>query len=86
MITASGCLPMTPIQRVLGFEAAEELYDTMPMREQLIVDLLMAGWNQTQIAQALDVSQSTISVSHKRIRYHLANSKLRVILESRYER
>jgi len=75
--------PIAPLQQVMGFSIAEELYDQLPLKHQLILDLIMAGWNQSQIAKTLDVSQSTISLAHKSIRYTLANSKLKLLLEAR---
>jgi len=78
--------PMMPLEQAVGFKVAEETYDLLPLKHQLVLDLIIAGWNQSQIARCLGVSQSTISLTHKRIRYTLANSKLRLMLESRINR
>lgn len=79
-------ITITPLQQVLGFPASEEVYDQLPTRDQLILDLLMAGWNQSQIAKALGISQPTISTRQKQIRYQLSNTQLRLMLEMRMER
>lgn len=74
---------VTPLQRVLGFEAAEELYDQLDLREQLIIDLKIAGWSQHEIGEALGLSQGWVSILFRRIRYSLANSKLLATIEIR---
>ncbi len=76
-------LPVTPLQQVVGFPVSEEIYDRLEIRDQLILDLLMAGWNQTQIGRVLTISQSTVSIRQKGIRYALANTRLKMILEMR---
>ena len=73
----------TPLERVVGFETAEETYDLLGFREQLIVDLLIIGWNQAQIADLFGVKAPSISSSVRRIRVKLADSQLRMIMESR---
>ena len=75
----------TPLELVVGFKVAEETYDRLNFREQLIVDLLCAGWNQAQIGVLFEVSQPSISSSVRRIRAKLADGKLRFILEARQE-
>lgn len=74
---------ITPLEHIVGFKVAEETYDRLNFREQLIVDLLCAGWNQAQIGQLFEVSQPSISSSVRRIRFKLANGKLKFILEAR---
>jgi len=74
---------ITPLQRVLGFEVAEEIYDTLDMREQLIIDLKIAGWSQHDIGEALGLSQGWVSILFRRTRYNLANSKLLQSIEIR---
>lgn len=73
----------TPLQKVLGFEAAEETYDLLDFREQLIIDLRIAGWSQHEIGEALGLSQGWVSIIFKRIRFKLAESNLRQTLEIR---
>lgn len=74
---------MTPLEQVVGFKVAEETYDLLNFREQLIVDLLCAGLNQAQIGQIFEVSQPSISASVRRIRVKLALSRFKVILDAR---
>lgn len=66
----------TPLQAILGFEAAEEVYDTLDLREQLIIDLKIAGWSQHEIGEALGLSQGWVSILFRRSRYKIANSTL----------
>lgn len=73
----------TPLQRVLGFEAAEETYDLLDFREQLILDLRIEGWSQHEIGEALGLSQGWVSIIFRRIRFKLADSNLRRTLELR---
>lgn len=73
----------TPLQKILGFEAAEETYDLLDFREQLIVDLRIAGWSQHEIGEVLGLSQGWVSIIFKRIRYKLAESNFRQTLEIR---
>ena len=73
----------TPLQRLLGFEAAEETYDLLDFREQLIIDLRIEGWSQHEIGEALGLSQGWVSIIFKRIRFKLAESNLRRTLEIR---
>jgi DNA-directed RNA polymerase specialized sigma24 family protein len=76
-------LEQTPLQKILGFELAEEIYDLLPLRAQVIIDLKIEGYTEQEIAQALDVAQSTISDTLKKARHVLVKSKLHLILESR---
>jgi len=71
------------MQRILGFEAAEETYDLLDFMEQLIIDLRIEGWTQEDIGEALGFSQGWISIIFKRIRYKLAESNLKRTLEMR---
>ncbi len=73
----------TPLQKLLGFEAAEETYDLLDFREQLIVDLRIEGWTHEDIGHALGLSQGWVSIIFKRIRFKLAESNLRRTLEIR---
>ena len=73
----------TPLEMVIGFAVAEELYDLLTMSEQLIVDLKIAGYSQQDIAELLGISQTSISIMFRRIRTKLAQSKLMQIIEIR---
>lgn len=73
----------TPLEAVLGFAAAEETYDLLDFREQLIIDLRIAGWSQNDIGIALGLSQGWVSIIFQRIRVKLAESTLRQTLEIR---
>jgi predicted XRE-type DNA-binding protein len=73
----------TPLEKVIGFKAAEETYDLLNLREQLILDLLIVGWNQPEIAEVFNVTQPSINSTVRRIRVKLANSKLKIILDAR---
>lgn len=75
--------PSTPLQTILGFDAAEEVYDTLDLREQLIIDLKIAGWSQHEIGECLGLSQGWVSILFRRARYTLANSKLIQTIEVR---
>lgn len=77
---------LTPLEQVVGITMAEEIYDHLNIREQLIVDLLSAGWSQTDIGMILGINQSSVSSGVRRIRFKLANTKLRMILEARIDR
>lgn len=74
---------ITPLESAVGFLVAEETYDLLTLREQLIVDLLCAGWTHAQIGSVFDVSQPSISSSVRRLRFKLADGKLRMILDAR---
>jgi len=74
---------ITPLESAVGFLVAEETYDLLTLREQLIVDLLCAGWTHAEIGTVFDVSQPSISSSVRRLRFKLADGKLRLILDAR---
>lgn len=74
---------ITPLESAVGFLVAEETYDLLTIREQLIVDLLCAGWTHAEIGSVFDVSQPSISSSVRRLRFKLADGKLRMILDAR---
>ena len=76
-------LPKTPLQKVVGFEVAEELYDMLPLFAQYILDMKIEGYSEPEIALALGIAQSTVSETFKKARYVLLKSKLHLILESR---
>lgn len=74
---------ITPLEAAVGFDVAEDAYDLLNFREQLIVDLLCAGYTHAQIGRVFNVSQPSISSSVRRIRFKLAESKLRLVLDLR---
>lgn len=73
----------TPLEKILGCKASEEMYDLLSFREQLIIDLRIAGWSQEEIGNALGLSQGWVSIIFKRIRFKLADSNLKRTLEIR---
>lgn len=74
-------LEMTPLQRIVGVDIAEELYDQLPLLAQYIIDLKIEGYKEQDIAKALGIAQSTVNDQFKRARYTLVKSKLHLILE-----
>lgn len=76
-------LPKTPLQTIVGFDVAEDTYDQLPFMAQLILDLRIEGWREMDIARALGIPQATVNDIFRRTRYALANSKLKMILETR---
>ena len=73
----------TPIAKVFGFQTSEEAYDMLNLNEQIILDLTSEGYNQTEIAYTLNISQPTVSITYRRIAYKLADTKLRLALDIR---
>jgi DNA-directed RNA polymerase specialized sigma24 family protein len=76
-------LQPTPLQRVVGFEVSEEIYDQLPLFAQCILDLKIEGYSEPQIASALGIAQSNVHMIFKQARHQLLKSKLHVILEAR---
>lgn len=76
-------LKPTPLQQVLGFDVAEEIYDMLPIKAQLILDLRIEGYREMDIARALDMPQATVNDIFMRTRHALLNSKMHMILENR---
>lgn len=76
---------VTPLQSVVGFNAAEEIYDELDFRDQLILDLMMCGWPQQAVAKLFGMSQGTLSVTFKGIRLKLANTTLMMKIQARQE-
>ena len=75
----------TPLATMFGFQTSEEAYDKLTFNEQIIVDLTAEGYNQSQIAWTLGISQPTVSITYRRIAYRLADSKLKISLDARKE-
>lgn len=76
-------LNMTPLQRVVGFDVAEEVYDELPFNAQLVLDLLIEGYTQQDIADTLCIGQATVNDIIRRSRTSLAMQKAKLILETR---
>jgi len=76
-------LSMTPLQKLLGFDVAEEMYDQLPLTVQLILDLKIEGYNDSDIARALGMPRVTVIDMFRRSRHTLLRSKLKLILETR---
>jgi Trp operon repressor len=76
----------TPLENLLGVPLAEEIYDSLTLREQIILDLLIVDWTQAEIAICLGVHAPSIASSVRRMRFKLARSKLRTLLDSRVGR
>lgn len=74
-------LPPTPLQQVVGFDVAEEIYDNLPLSSQVIIDLRMAGFTLQDIAKCLGLPYTTVYDNLTRSRFHLA--KLKLTLEVR---
>lgn len=86
MDASLSCDSQTPLEHILGVTCAEKTYDQLTLREQLILDLLIVGWNQSDIAFLFQVRAPSIAFSLKRMRFKLANSMLKTILESRQDK
>lgn len=75
----------SPLEMIVGFKVAEETYDRLTFREQIVIDLLVCGMTQSDIAKVFDVSQPSISSSIRRVRVKLATGKLKMVLDARME-
>ncbi len=73
----------TPLEKIVGIPWAEETYSLLTIREQLILDLLICGWTQAEIAMLFEVRAPSIASSVRRMRFKLADSKLQLVLETR---
>jgi len=76
---------ITPLEKAVGFKVAEETYDLLTFREQLIIDLLCAGYTHALIGMVFQVSQPSISSSVRRLRFKLADGKLQMVLQARQD-
>ena len=76
-------LANTPLQRILGFEVAEEIYDLLPLHAQVILDLKIEGYHEQDIGEAMGISQQYVSKIFRQSRAALLKSKLHLILEAR---
>lgn len=66
----------SPLRKLFGFEVAEEVYDTMDIRQQTMLDLKIAGWSQEDIGELYGITQGWVSILFADIRHEMANSKL----------
>lgn len=78
-------IPMTPMQKLIGFRFSEDIYDHLQLIDQLIIDLMMEGWQQNDIADLFCVHKSWITIRLHRIRHYLANTELKRTLQLRSE-
>lgn len=76
-------LEATPLQKLLGFEVAEEIYDMLPLTAQYIIDLKIENVPEQDIALALGCAQSTVNDTFHKARHALIKSKLYLTLEAR---
>lgn len=74
-------LPPTPLQKIVGFPVAEEIYDELPLSAQIVIDLRIEGYSMQQIADVLEMPRITIYDQFVRSRHHMA--KLKLTLETR---
>lgn len=72
---------VTPLQRVVGFHVSEKTYDLLELNEQVLIDLLIEGYKNIDIACVLGVDVNAITRMMQRIRLKLADSELRFHLE-----
>lgn len=69
-------IPMSPLERIMGFRFSEDLYDQLDITDQIILDMMIEGWQQKDIADLLCVHKSWITIRLHRMRAELANSEL----------
>lgn len=76
-------LSITPLQRVLGFDVAEEIYDELPFMAQIIIDLKIEGYTDSDIARCLNMPRTTVVDTFRRARNSVAMQKMKLVLETR---
>lgn len=76
---------MSPLERMVGFRFSEDIYDHLQLTDQIIIDLLLEGWMQYEIADLFCVNKSWISRRLHAIRAYLADTEMRRHLELRAE-
>lgn len=76
---------MSPLEQIVGFRFSEDIYDHLHLTDQLILDLMIEGWQQNDIADLFCVHKSWITKRLQRIRPYLANTELKRLLELRAE-
>lgn len=76
---------MTPLERVIGFRFSEDIYDHLDITDQVMLDLMVEGWEQKDIAELYCVHKSWITKRLQRIRPYLADTELKRILLLRQE-
>lgn len=78
-------IPMTPLERLIGFQFAEDIYDHLDLPDQIMLDLILEGWQQNDIAELFNVNKSWITKRLQRIRPYIAGTELTRILQLRAE-
>lgn len=76
---------MSPLERLIGFQFSEDIYDQLDLTEQIILDLLIEGWQQNEIADLLCVHKSWINRKLHGIRAYLGDTELKRHLQLRME-
>ena len=67
---------VTPLQRVVGFHVSEQTYDLLDFTEQVVLDLMIEGWQNIDIAQLLGIRETKVKQIMIVIRAKLAGSML----------
>jgi hypothetical protein len=78
-------IPMSPLERTVGFRFSEDIYDHLELVDQILLDLMIEGWEQQDIARLFCVHKSWISIRLRRIRAYLATTELYRIVALRNE-
>jgi predicted DNA-binding protein YlxM (UPF0122 family) len=78
-------LPKTPLQEIVGFDVAEEIYDQLPLSSQTILDLKMSGFSTQQIADCIGIPYTTVYDNLVRSRFYLAKLKLTLEIRQYYK-
>jgi len=78
-------IPMSPLEKIVGFRFGEDIYDHLELTDQVILDLIIEGWQQNDIAELFCVHKSWITKRLQRIRPYLASTELDRILRLRAE-
>lgn len=78
-------IPMTPLERLIGFRFSEDIYDHLDITDQVMLDLMLEGWQQNDIAELFCVNKSWITKRLQRIRPYLASTELKRILQLRQD-
>jgi DNA-binding NarL/FixJ family response regulator len=73
-------MPLTPIQRSIGFRVAEDVLEDLPLGDYIVLECLGLGWQQQEIAELLGVDPSSVSIRLKQLRVLLADSQLHKML------
>lgn len=71
----------TPLEKVVGFHVSEQTYDRLALTEQVVVDLKIEGFPNTEIAALLGCRPTDINRILRMIQHKLAKSELRFHLD-----